>query len=580
MVDDRQQSRPPRAGGVLLSSVAAVSWSLLGMAGVAALGLHLLGADAAGRLGPLTAAAVALGVGGKVVPAGDVEIFGLEGAKAEAAIDIVPLGVSLVGALLLAYVFLRSLRSAGMIGAGQLAARVGTVVALYTAALGGLAWAGSSTVTINGDSLGLDRATGGAEDALRDRFGDGLGDIGGGLLDRADQFADAKVEVGFRVEAAPTLVAGALFALVVLLIALAASRRTPLPPGRFGDVLHRGLRPAASALVAMLLTAVAAALAAAVYGALAGGDPERVAGGALLGAPNGAWLAVPLGLMVAWRGSVTGQLGGLLPDPVGELLGGGGEKTLGVSELAALDSRVWLLPVAVGLMLLTAGILTAARTPRRGAGAGRFALRCALWLGLATGVALPLLVALTGVSADAGLSVMGIDAVGAGVELHGSTAGAAGLGLLWGAAAGLIGGLLACATGAAGRRAAPLATGGRGPRGTDGAYDSGRTYPDIAYEPGPYRAPPRPSPEEPNPYKQGPYGQDPHGYGPAPGGRGPGGPGGGPGGGRGGPGSPHAAPTVTGGPLPRPRRRETPPPAPPPGPQGPEHGGRDRRRPR
>ncbi|MEJ8644898.1 hypothetical protein WKI68_33880 [Streptomyces sp. MS1.HAVA.3] len=37
-----------RWGDVLLSAVAAVGWSLIVMAGVAASGLHLLGADAAG----------------------------------------------------------------------------------------------------------------------------------------------------------------------------------------------------------------------------------------------------------------------------------------------------------------------------------------------------------------------------------------------------------------------------------------------------------------------------------------------------------------------------------------------------
>src|SRR5690606_28898281 len=105
-------ARVPRVDGVV-SAVAALSWSLLAMTGAAALGLRLLDADAAGALGPMTAAVVALGAGGSVTPSGDVSAFGLSGAEATTAVEITPLGVSLVGALLLALFFLRSLRAAG-----------------------------------------------------------------------------------------------------------------------------------------------------------------------------------------------------------------------------------------------------------------------------------------------------------------------------------------------------------------------------------------------------------------------------------------------------------------------------------
>ncbi|OUC91715.1 streptophobe family protein, partial [Streptomyces swartbergensis] len=147
---------------VLMSAVAAVSWALIGMAGTAALGLRLLEADTAGSLGPMTAAVVALGAGGSVTPSGDVSAFGLTGAEADTAIEITPLGVSLVGALLLSYFFLRSLRAAGVvITPAELLARAGAVVALFVAMLGGLAWAGHDVITIDGGALGLDDLTGG-----------------------------------------------------------------------------------------------------------------------------------------------------------------------------------------------------------------------------------------------------------------------------------------------------------------------------------------------------------------------------------------------------------------------------------
>ncbi|MGG8406239.1 streptophobe family protein, partial [Streptomyces sp. 12297] len=142
---------PLRWGEVLLSAVAAAGWALVVMAGVAALGLHLLGADAAGRLGPMTAAVVVLAVGGSVTPSGDVSAYGLDGAQAATALEVRPLGVSLAGALVLGFVFLRSVRAAGVAVSGsQLAARAAAVAAVFTAMAGGLAWAGRDVVTLDG----------------------------------------------------------------------------------------------------------------------------------------------------------------------------------------------------------------------------------------------------------------------------------------------------------------------------------------------------------------------------------------------------------------------------------------------
>ncbi|MFD8236912.1 streptophobe family protein [Streptomyces sp. NPDC059696] len=435
-------------GDVLMSAVAAVSWALIGMAGTAALGLRLLEADAAGSLGPMTAAVVALGAGGSVTPSGDVSVFGLSGAEADTAIEITPLGVSLVGAVLLSWFFLRSLRGAGVVVApAELLARAGSVVVLFVAMLGGLAWAGHDVITIDGGSLGLDDVPGG-------RGGveiPGLGDVGGLLPDRLGDLVDARAAVGFTVDTVPTLLGGFGWSAGILLIALLASRRTPLPRG--WEAVHRVVRPAVSAVVTVLLVAVAAGCAAAVYAAVGDDHPRRIAGAALLGAPNGVWLGVPLGLFVPWDGQATGELTRFLPDPLDDLLGAGSGGPVTLSRLAELDSRVWLLGVAAASMMLFAGVLAGVRTP---VGAGESALgfagRCALRLGVATASALPLLVWLTDVSASASLSVLGFDAFGAGIELHGRPATALLLGALWGAASGATGALLAWGCGAAGRR--------------------------------------------------------------------------------------------------------------------------------
>ncbi|MEI5523156.1 streptophobe family protein [Streptomyces brasiliscabiei] len=578
-MSDRNVDRGRRVpwGDVLFSAIAAVSWALIGMAATAALGLHLLEADSAGELGPMTAAVVALGAGGSVTPSGDVSVFGLDGARATTAIEITPLGVSLVGALLLSWFFLRSLRGAGVtIPTAELLARAGTVLALFVALMGGLAWAGQAVVTLDGGRLGIDEQLPGGGD-LGDveipGLGD-LGDLGGGLLpDRLGDLADADARIGFTVDTVPTLLGGLTWCLGVLLVALLASRRTPLPPAL--DAVHRVVRPAVSAVVTVLLVAVLAGLAAAVYAAIGDPHPRRIAGAALLGAPNGVWVGVPLGLLVQWDGRATGALADLLPDPLDELLRVDAGEPVTLGRLAELDNRLWLLGLAAALMMVYAGVLTAVRTPFvrpsaataaggapgsdvRGGGALGFVARCALRLGLATAVALPLLVLLTELSVDASLAVFGIDAFDAGIELRGRAAMALVLGALWGAGAGAAGAVLACLTRAAGLRASPWARGEVGGGGAAGTGVHETSGPDSGpYTPGaPYR-PPNP---DTNPYLRLPDElRGPSGAPGPPGAREPGGPGGGgqgAAGGRGGSGvrepDVYGAPTVM--------RRGTPPP--------------------
>ncbi|MFE2185981.1 streptophobe family protein [Streptomyces sp. NPDC059455] len=462
-------------GPALLAAIASVSWAFLAMVGIAALGLHLIGADGAGALGPMAAAATVLAVGGSVTPSGDVGVFGLEGAQAHAAIDIAPLGVSLVGALLLGWLFVRSLRGAGaVIGRAELAARAGLVALLFLLLLAGLTWVGNDTVTIDGATLvrrglGTEQAEHDLLSRLPEQLGD-IADIGGGLLpDRLSDLVGAKASVGFTVTPGRSLLGGVVWVVAVLLLALLVSRRTPLPPGT--RALHRTVRPAVSALCGVLLLAVGAGLVAGIYAATGDDHPGLVLGSALLGAPNGVWIGVPLGLFVPWYGRASGALRHVLPDPVDDLLAGPGGERLTVGRLAELDGRVWLLVVASVLLMLAAGVLTAARTPVGGSRPLAFAGWCALRLGAVTALALPLLVAVTKVSAGASLSVLGFDAFGAGIKLYGNAALALALGAGWGAAAGAAGALAAWATGAAGRRAVALARpdeGDGGPRGHGG----------------------------------------------------------------------------------------------------------------
>ena len=224
--------------------------------------------------------------------------------------------------------------------------------------------------------------------------------------------------------------------------------------------------------------------------------PRRIAGAALLGAPNGVWLGIPLGLFVPWDGKATGTLAQALPHPVDELLRMHTNEPVTLGRLAELDDRIWLLAFATLLMTVLAGVLTAVRTPAvtggpgsRPMGAAGFAGRCALRLGVVMALGLPLLVRLTDVSADASLSVLGFDAFGAGIELHGHLGMALLLGAAWGAGAGAVGALLAHGAGAAGRRAAPAALSGGGvepeERWARATRDGGRRGPARRARPAP-----------------------------------------------------------------------------------------------
>ncbi|WP_405829555.1 streptophobe family protein [Streptomyces sp. NBC_00105] len=459
-----------RWGDVLVSAVAAVGWCLIVMAGVAGLGLHLLGADAAGgSLGAMTAAVVVLAAGGTVTPSGEVSAFGVVGAGAETSLDVMPLGVALAGALVLGSMFVRSLRAGA--GPGETAARVLVLTALFVATAGGLAWAGHDVVTLDGTVLPKTPAK--VEIP-------GIGDIGGLLPDRIGDLIETRTRVGFSVETGPTLLGAGLWALAVLAVALLVSRRGPAALAR--------IRPAASAVVAMLLVAVAAGLAAAVWAALGDAHPRRVMGAALLGAPNGSWLGVLLGLFVPVRGRAEGEPARLLPDPLDDLLAVSAQEPVTVARLAEYDGRVWLLVAGVALLLLYAGVLAAVRTPVRGPGRG--VLGCAARLSTVTAAALAGLVWLTGLSADASLAVLGVDAVDAGVELRGSLPLALVLGAVWGAVAGAAGAVLAPRR----RPAVPGRAGARGPApGWPDPEAPTAAYPGIV----PYGGPPRGSPPRP-----------------------------------------------------------------------------------
>ncbi|MFD2119235.1 streptophobe family protein [Streptomyces cirratus] len=381
------------------------------MFAVAAAGAACAGAGSlpGGAFPRVVAAVAVMAAGGSVEPSGGA------GALAGAAgqLSVMPLSVSLAGALTVGCAFLRPLRGRAVAGPRELLGRAVPLVVLWLLALMGTGLAARQTFgLLPGDSP--------------------LGTIG--------ELLDSAPTVGFETDLPVTALCGLLWIVGLLVVALLVSRRAPLPASvvRF----HTAVRPAAFATLVLLLAYVVLGFFTAVVVACTQGHAERTLAVVLLGLPNLAWLALSLGLGGAWEGRVEGPFGLPMPRLLDQVLRGPERSTVDVSTLAERDSRAWwLVVVAAVLLLLGTGVLAAVRSP-----AGVRPWRQALHLGVALALAMLTVCLLTGTHAGFGLSLLGIgDVSGLGeeVELTPVLWRNTGLALLWGAVAGFLGTLLA-----------------------------------------------------------------------------------------------------------------------------------------
>ncbi|MFD3677518.1 streptophobe family protein [Streptomyces sp. NPDC058613] len=377
---------------------------------VGAAGLACAGAgDLPGGAFPRVVAAVVVMAAG-----GSVEVSGGAGflAGADASLSVLPLSVSLAGALTAGFCFLRPLHNRAVAGPRELAGRALPLVALWLLAL-----------------------TGGALLARQD-FGISTGDSPVGEI---GELLDSAPTVGFRAAVPATLLFGLLWILGLLLICLLVSRRAPLPAGlvRF----HTAVRPAAFATVTLLLAYVVLGVVVGLVVAATQGHPGRTLAVVLLGLPNLVWIALTLGFGGAWQGNVEGPFGLPVPQLLDQVLRGPDLSTVDVASLAERDSRAWWLVVVAAVLLLGAGVLTAVRSPARVR-----PWQHALHLGVALALATLAVCLLAAVQARFGLTLLGIgdvDGLGGRVELTAILGRTVGLALLWGAVAGFLGALLA-----------------------------------------------------------------------------------------------------------------------------------------
>ncbi|MFI9615160.1 streptophobe family protein [Streptomyces sp. NPDC052023] len=400
---------PARPGWV--QALLVVLAGLVAMGVTAALGLWAAGAAQLpdGAFPRVVAATVVTAAGGAV------EFSGGAGGLAEttAGLTVIPLSVTLAGALVIAAGFLRPLRRRAPAGAGELGAWAVKVAVLWLLGLLGLAL--------------------GARQTFRISLGEGaIGDIG-------DLFG-LTPEVGFATDVPLSLLFGLLWLAGVLVLALLAAGGAPLrdPLRRFREAA----RPAAYAMVALLLVSVALGLVIGLIAAGTRGHPAETFATLLLGLPNLAWLGLTLGMGATWDGRVEGPFSLPMPPVLDQVLRSEDVQALNVGTLSEHDDRVWWLVVAAVVLVLAAALVMAARTPAR-VPLWQHAVRMAVALALTV-----LMICLVGrVSASYGLSVLGIGDLGGDLAgelfLRPRIWGALGLALLWGLVTGALGGLLA-----------------------------------------------------------------------------------------------------------------------------------------
>ncbi|MFG3281724.1 streptophobe family protein [Streptomyces sp. NPDC048111] len=403
-----EQGRPAPHGWP--HALLAVIASLAVMAVVAALGLWAAGAtDLPGGAFPsVVAAVVVMAVGGSVGLSGDAGVI----ADTQAGLSVLPLSVTLAGALTMAAGFLRPLRHRAVADVRELAGWAARIAVLWLVFLVGLGLLARHRFTI---------ALGGPADAI--------GDV-----------LDSSPRVGFAADVPLTLIFGVLWLAGVLVLALLVSRGAPLPARllRFQE----SVRPAAHAMVVLLLAYVALGFVIGVVVAVTRGHAAETLAVLLLGLPNLLWLAFTLGLGASWEGRVDGPFGLPMPRVLNDVLRTPDDTTLSLSTLADHDGRVWWLLVVAAVLVLGAAFLMAARSP----------VRMRVWqhaVHMAVALTLTVLAVclLAGVSAHYGLSLLGIGDLGGGlsglVELRPQLWRALLLAVAWGLVSGFIGGLLA-----------------------------------------------------------------------------------------------------------------------------------------
>ncbi|WP_406165174.1 streptophobe family protein [Streptomyces sp. NBC_00996] len=392
-------------------AVVAVLAGLIVMGVVAALGLWAAGAtDLPDSAYPrVVAATVVTAVGGTVEFAGDAGVI----AETQAGLTVIPLSVTLAGALVIAAGFLQPLRHRAVAGAAELAGWAARFAVLWVLALVGLALFAHQNFKVS---------------------------LGKGTISDIGELFGATPEVGFTTDVPSTLGFGVLWLAGVLVLALLVSPGAPLPARllRFQE----SVRPAAFVMVALLLTYVALGVVIGLVMAATRGHASATLALILLGLPNLVWLSLTIGLGATWNGRVDGPFGLPIPHLLDQVLRTPDVSTLNLHTLAEHDAGVWWLVVVDAVLLLAAAFLMAARSPAR-----MRAWQHAVHMAVALVLTVLMICLVARISAHYGLSIVGIGDIGGGLQgelfLKPQVWTALGFAALWGLVTGFLGGLLA-----------------------------------------------------------------------------------------------------------------------------------------
>jgi hypothetical protein len=358
-----------------LEGAVAALYAVAAMAVVSALALLLLDAGSYGSLWSLTMALTAMAVGGSASAGSDVSadagsmgglasLFGGGGGMAPSmtgAADVVPLGVTLVGAVVLWIVFSRRLRQGQQrrFTGGELAVRAAGAgaAALFTLMI--VAGLAQGSVTLPESAMSGMGGPGGEESG--GGFGGGSGGLGGLMGGGGTGGMSAMT---YQVSAGSAGFGAVLWVAAVLGTGCVISRRVRLPLGGTLDRLRTTWGSSLSAVVRTVLVLAAVPLAALAFvGAVVGGRAGSVAGAALLLAPNALAVLLTLGVGSSWTAEMHPVQSDGGSNPLAGLMGGmggaggmGGDRTDRTEHLSSLSAGgwpVWLAALAVtGLILL------------------------------------------------------------------------------------------------------------------------------------------------------------------------------------------------------------------------------------
>lgn len=398
----------PHGWGGALATVLA---GLIAMIVPAALGLWAAGLTGVPDNGfpRVVAATLVAAVGGTVRLAGDVGAL----ADTQAELTVMPMSVTLGGAFVIAAGFLRPLRHRAVAAASELAGWAARIAVLWLLALLGLARVARQTFTAP---------------------------PGNGSIGDIEDLLGVEPQIGYRADLPLTVLFGLLWLAGVLVLALLVSRSAPLPARLLR--LQDRVRPAAYAMMGLLLTCVAVGLVIGLVVAATRGHPARTFALILLGLPNVVWPALTLGLGATWNGRVDGPFGLPVPHLLDQVLRTPDVSTLDLGTLSEHDGRVWWLVAVAALLILTAAFVMAARSPTRVR-----PWRNSLHMAAALVLTVLMICLVCRVSAHYGLTLLGIGDLGGGLSgvllLTPQLWTALGLAALWGLVTGFVGGLLA-----------------------------------------------------------------------------------------------------------------------------------------